>query len=214
MDGQALQTKLIQWNDDFVGVANATFNDIPEIETGEYFYESDLSNQIIYIPFLSPVVLEDDQRYLFCVATDNPDNVFLGSADEPNYETNEEFYDQPHAPLQNGADWSIGFAGTISSNCVHMIDANTIGIAEREETVGTPFPNPTVDQLHIPFKRAVKNAQLRIVNPAGQTISTQQVSTEMGQLVVDVKGIAPGTYTFDLTQLDGTRSTFRVVVAR
>lgn len=214
--GEILIVQAFEWADEFTGISDANFDiaTLNELANVEHIIDPDTTRYSAFIPFSEPIQLVDNQRYLFCVATDNPDNVFLGSADEPNYETNEEFYDQPHAPLQNGADWSIGFAGTISSNCVHMIDANTIGIAEREETVGTPFPNPTVDQLHIPFKRAVKNAQLRIVNPAGQTISTQQVSTEMGQLVVDVKGIAPGTYTFDLTQLDGTRSTFRVVVAR
>jgi hypothetical protein len=214
--GEILTVQAFEWSDDFTGLSDPNFDIsiLNEVANGEVIIDPDTIRYSAFVPFSEPLPLVDNQRYLFCLASDNPDVVFLGSADEPVYDTNEEVLDQPTSPLQNGPDWSIGFAGTISSNSVTMVDANSIGIAEREETVGTPFPNPTVDQLHIPFKRGVKNAQLRIVNTAGQTISTQQVSTEMGQLVVDVKGIAPGTYTFDLTQLDGTRSTFRVVVAR
>jgi hypothetical protein len=68
--------------------------------------------------------------------------------------------------------------------------------------------------LNIPFKGAVNNATLNIMDITGKVINSQRVSTSMGKLVVNVDGIAPGAYTFSLQQADGRNSTFKVVVSR
>ncbi len=213
--GEILTVSMLEWNDDFTGLSDPNFDiaTLNEVGTGELIIDPDTTRYSAFIPFNEPVVMVDNQRYLFCLANDNSTVVFLGSDDELNYETNEEILDQPSAPLQDGAQWSIGFTGTISANAVKMIDANTIGIQEQNQTVGTPFPNPTADVLNIPFNGLVNDATLNIMDITGKVINSQRVSTSMGKLVVNVNGIAPGAYTFSLQQADRT-STFKVVVSR
>jgi hypothetical protein len=214
--GEILTVSALEWNDVFTGLSDPAFDiaTLNEVGSGELIIDPDTTRYEAFVPFSSPVTLVDDQRYLFCVANDNSTVVFLGSQDELDYETNEEVLDQPTSPLQDGTQWSIGFAGTTSANAVKMIDVNTIGIQEQPQTVGTPFPNPTADVLNIPFKGAVNNATLNIMDIAGKVINSQRVSTSMGKLVVNVDGIAPGAYTFSLQQAAGHNSTFKVVVSR
>jgi hypothetical protein len=214
--GEILTVTALEWNDVFTGLSDANFDiaTLNEVGTGELIIDPDTTSYAAFIPFNEPIVLVDNQRYLFCLANDNSTVVFLGSQDELDYATNEEILDQPTSPLQNGTAWSVGFIGTTSTNAVKMVDVNTIGIQEQNQTAGTPYPNPTADVLNIPFKGAVNNATLNIMDITGKVINSQRVSTSMGKLVVNVDGIAPGAYTFSLQQADGRNSTFKVVVSR
>lgn len=213
--GELFNIEAFEWTDDFTGLsdANFTISSLNQVGSGELLVEPDTTTISTFLQFDAPVILQDDMRYLFCLTTSDPTVVFLGSADDPNYDTNEEQLDQPTAPLQNGTTWSVGFVGTISANAVRMIDVNTIGIPEHTEAVGTPYPNPTVGMLNIPFNVRVNNAQLRILDIAGKLVAERRVSTEGRNLQVNVADIAPGTYQFELTN-NGKRSTFKVVISR
>lgn len=213
--GELLDISAFEWTDDFTGLSDPNFDiaSLNQVGSGELLIEPDTTSYSTYIPYDAPVILQDDLRYLFCLTNANPSVVFLGSSDDPQYDTNEEQLDQPTTPLENGTTWSIGFAGTISANAVRMIDVNTIGIEEHNASAGTPYPNPTAGVLNIPFTTRVLNAQLRILDIAGQVVSEQRVSTEGRNLQVNTAAVAPGTYQFELTN-NGQRSTFKVVISR
>ena len=215
MDGEIITVQAFEWLNEFTGISDANFDisDLVEVGTGESIIEVDTIRYRGYFPFDEPVVMQDNVRYLFCMTTENPE-VFLGSADVPEYTTNEEILDQPTTPLLNGTAWSVGFAGTICGSAVRMIAANSIGIDEQNETVGTPYPNPALNELRIPLSSVRGAADLRIMDLAGKLVSAQRVVATGSQLIVNVEGIAPGTYTFDVQPENGANSTFKVVISR
>ena len=50
---------------------------LDEIATGEFIYLSDNQQGNVYIPFEVPVLINDDQRYLFCI-THYGENLYVG----------------------------------------------------------------------------------------------------------------------------------------
>lgn len=215
MDGQALQTKLIMWNDDFTGVANATFNNVPEVEVGEYFYEADLSSQIVYIPFNSPIVLEDNQRYLFCVITPS-DSVFIGHNSTLDYNENELLYDEPTTVINDNGTWYPGGFGTDvpTGLAVKFAPANT-AIDEVERVDITPYPNPTANIIRIPLKGQNGAANVQVFDMTGAKVLETRTSVGGDHtLTVDMGKLANGNYTFHLDFDNGQRSDFSVVLSK
>ena len=215
LNGEILSVQAFEWLDDFTGLSDANFgyNNLVEVANGETIVEVDTTRYRGFIPFTEPWPMQDNVRYLFCLVTENPD-LFLGGDSKLDYRTTEAFTDQPVTPLQNGAAWLDGFAGTQSSNAVRMIDVNTIGIVERTNSQGQAYPNPAVNELRIPLTSFTGAADLSIVDLAGKIVSAQRVIATGSHLLVNVTDIASGTYTFRVTPENGHQSSFKVVVSR
>ncbi len=215
VNGEILSVQAFEWLDEFTGLSDANFalDNLVEVANGEIIVEIDSTRYRGFIPFTEPWPLQDNVRYLFCLVTENPD-IFLGSDDRLDYTTNQEFNDQPVTPVQNGTTWNSGFAGTISNSAVRMVDVNSIGIAEQTKTESQAYPNPAVNELRIPLRSFTGAADLRILDLAGKVVSAQRVTATGSHLLVNVAGIAPGTYNFSVTPENGQQSTFKVVVSR
>ena len=96
-----------------------------------------------------------------------------------------------------------------------LIDANTIGVEENGVLEGAlPYPNPAADIIRVPVKGLAGAASLRIIDAKGAIASTQRVRGTEGTVAVDVAGLAPGMYTFEMIPDNGTARTFRVLVGR
>jgi hypothetical protein len=215
MDGEVLEARLIEWNDNFTGIAAATFNNLVTLDVADYFYTEDLSQQVVYIPFNAPYTLENNKRYLFCAFTPATD-VFLGYSQNINHTRNELTYDAPMFPINNDGTWAVaGFGSDVVSAVGVRMVSSAVGIQDLERVEITPYPNPANDIIRIPVGNLTGAATLQIFNIAGEKVAERRVSVGGDQvLTVNVNDIPAGAYLFNMNFEDGKYSSFRVVVTK
>jgi len=215
MDGEVLEARAYRWNDSFTGIANATFDALQTLDVADYFYDQNLSGQVIYIPFNRELTLLNNQRYLFCVFSP-ANNVFLGHDVTRDYTRVLNTYDDPLFPNNNGAQWfSGGFGPTTGSAVgVKMLDVLS-GIDERTRLEVTPYPNPASAFIQIPLAGQTGAATLEVFDLSGAKVAERRVSVGGDNLLtVDVNDIANGTYVFHMNFENGKQASFRVVVTK
>jgi hypothetical protein len=206
-----------EWGDEFIGIDDITGVNLFDLAEGEHFFDSeDEAGVPIYVPFFQPVPLSNNQRYLFCVESFS-NEVFLGFDTYYDYEQHQEVYDQPISMINNDNTWFLLGFGT-DATCavgVKMADAN-VGIAENGQQLEiTPYPNPTADILRIPMPGINGTAQLDVFDMQGRLVSGERMGVAANEtMVVDVNGLAAGTYLFMLRFDDGSQGSFRVMVTR
>lgn len=187
------------------------------LSNGSYTYPDNLQGEMVFIPFDDAVVLDDNQRYLFCVETS--DSLLRhGWNEDVNYDLNADFSIEPVSAIRNGQTWFNGFSGLGGAPAIgiKVINENSIGINEEASEVElTPYPNPTQDLLRIPMKGMQGATALRIFSTDGSLVAEQR-PTFSGEesLVVDLSKVGSGTYLFHLEFENGQHSEFRVVVAK
>jgi hypothetical protein len=140
IDGEVIEARLIEWNDNFTTIANATFNNLVTIDVADYFYTEDLNQEMIYIPFNAPYTLENNKRYLFCLFTPATD-VFLGYNTAIDHSRNETTFNQPMFPANDNGQWFAGGFGSdiVSANGVRMV-SSVVGIDDQDRVEITPTP--------------------------------------------------------------------------
>lgn len=215
VDGQQLDIRLFEWNDVFTGLSDATFNEVSEIMNGIFEYTDSLqAREVQFIPFFEPTPLVDNQNYLFCVSTSNPD-VFLGHNSAVNYRQNDETTDQINTLLNLDGTWSGGWAtGEVPALGVKMVSA-TVGIKEQNMVELTPYPNPTSALLRIPVNGLTGKAAVQVYDPKGSKVADKQVIVGGDNiLTMDLRGFNDGAYMFHVIFENGKRSSFRVVVTK
>jgi hypothetical protein len=215
IDGEVIEARLIEWNDNFTTIANATFNNLVTIDVADYFYTEDLNQEMIYIPFNAPYTLENNKRYLFCLFTPATD-VFLGYNTAIDHSRNETTFNQPMFPANDNGQWFAGGFGSdiVSANGVRMV-SSVVGIDDQDRVEITPYPNPANEIIRIPVGDLTGKATLEIFNTAGAKVAERQVSVGGDQvLTVNVNDIPAGTYLFNMNFENGKRSSFRVVVTK
>lgn len=207
-----------RWEDVFTDLNDAAFTALTdyvttEVATGSYTYDSDLQDSVVYVPFTTPVVLVDNQRYLFC-ATDYTLKVYIGYDSQSKYIANENANAQPLYPIQSDDTWYVGgFSGSpVPALGVKTFPADELAVNENV-LESAAFPNPAKDNITVKVK-AEGNAVLKITDLAGRTVATQEVKIAGGQFTTNVAGMTAGTYVFSLDFSNGTSSRFNVVVTK
>ena len=112
LEGEFVTAYLYEWDDNFVDVndANFAFGSLTNIAEGEYYFESGEDSVSVLAAFNTPVMIEDDQRYLACVEVWNED-IWLGYNNRIDYNRNIDHYLQPLVPtVSSGTYYWIGFA--------------------------------------------------------------------------------------------------------
>lgn len=183
---------------------------------GSYTYPGDLQDSSIFIPFDDPVVMLDNQRYLFCVGTSDL-FMFHGWNTDVDYTGNAQFFAEPVSLNQSDGEWFNGFTGLsgVPALGIQMIDATSIGVIENDKVDITPYPNPTIDRLSIPMNGFSGAAYLQVFDMNGALVSEQKVAVGGDNVMTaDMTGVAAGTYMFHLVFENGKRSDFRVIVAK
>ncbi len=210
-----IEIAVYEWGDDYAGT-NTTFLDFSELDSEAYSFEEGDDDQIVSLAFDTPVELESDVRYAFCLRHSNED-LQLGFDNKTDYTWNTELTDAPifpywdeaeSFPLLFGADLAPAFS-------VQMIDL-TLGTEDLDnERDITPYPNPVAETLSIPFPKEVTgNSVLSIFSLDGRLVSKQSVNITSSVLKVNVSTIANGNYVFNLQFDDNTQSTFNVAINR
>ena len=133
LNGAYLETVLYEWNDAFENL-NDTINfpaqtayDLNPIAFGDYSYESDLQNVLVYSSFNEAVPLVDNQRYLFCAVTSET-TVYLSFGNGYDYDERINYSLEAVSLVNDNGTWySTGF-GTdlVPSIAARLVDASTI----------------------------------------------------------------------------------------
>jgi hypothetical protein len=225
MTGNMISILAYEWNDGFIDIYSPpTYNLLNLLDTGSYsFIDNSFDSINIYIPFNNPVLLQDNQRYLFCVRNYEDSLKTSYDTDEKggrNYTTTMKHFKQPIAPLTvkvlgspiehyfNG----IGM-GDIPAISVTMDIATSIN--ELEEEKGVPYPNPVTNLLTIPVRKNIKgNVLIEIFDLTGKLVlsSTKRLADEA--LKINVSSLSHGSYIFQLTFSNGSKDSFKVSVNR
>jgi hypothetical protein len=215
-EGNFISVQANMWNDaldDYATLPSA--QGLSEETSGDHVLSESERGETIFVPFLEPLVLEDDANYLFCLIS-NDDRTWHGYDADLIYDQNLLEYDLPVSAIFT-TEWFNGFSGfdTHPAIGIAMIDATLIGMDELDRIEVTPFPNPTNDHIRIPLPGLTGAAVLEIFDLAGQKVAEQRVGLGGSeQLVVNMNGLANGSYLFNMLFENGQRANFRVVVNR
>ncbi len=217
LTGQAVQLAVYEWNDP---IADLTFDDLNEATDNEFYdYASDLQSEFVSHTFAEPVELLDDQKYLACV-TIFIDDMFLTVDAGLDYSTTYETYpNDVFFPLNDidGSTWYPGGFGTDNTPAIVVDLALVDGIAEDiNERDVTPYPNPTVDMINIPFGVNLDGTvSLEVYDVAGRSVISEELCLMNAQaLRVDVSNLSSGLHTFNLTFEDDSHTSFRVLITK
>ena len=212
LSGEEIALYAYRWEDVFTDMNDAAlaFDNLNPIAGGFYYYPSDLQGETVYGAFQTPVVLEDNQRFLFCAQTVNLD-VFLGFNDEIDYTWNLNYYAQPLGPIENdGAYFAAGFgADVIPAVGAKMVDSMSIGLNEYGLIEGTAYPNPAKDVVTIDIETS-EDATIIVTDLSGKVVINDVLSFANGNATVNIADLQSGMYVFNVTLANGLASQFSV----
>lgn len=227
MEGEQIDITASKWNNVFntlsdILPANLTQADIDnalsnqeEITSGSYFYQSALTDTMLYVPFQTPFGLEDNQRYLFCV-TSSTELVFLGYERTTKYEAVEAEDDQPTQTIVASGANSFGFqGGDVPTIGVRTFPIAELGVADIKQIEAAAFPNPANSDITVRVKGYKGAASLTVTDVAGKVVVANDVTIAAdGSFNMNVSELNNGMYIFNLIYADGNNSKFNVVVSK
>jgi hypothetical protein len=213
MAGEEMNLTLYKWEDVFADLNDPSFGFGALTEMAQaYFYFTDESQEgeTVYGAFASPVVLDDNQRYLACVQTVNI-NLYMGH-DNTNYTWNTDYYLQPICPNESDGTWFASGFGTDVPNAVgiKVMSSAGIGISEINTVNGSAYPNPTSDDLTISIE-GEGVANVTVTDISGRIAATSVISLVNGKANFNVSALEVGMYIFNVVLENGKTSQFNVV---
>lgn len=231
IDGEVIDVIAYEWAVEFdnlldtVNYPGINPDDFDLLTEGSYeFVGNAMEGESIYVAFEEAIELEDDVRYLFCLAYESDALFTAFDSDKVNYSTTQDVYLQPMFPNTSGEVddegneiWYLnGFTGMpTTSIVVNMIDVDAVGIDEESNIVDvTPYPNPAREYIQIPMNDITGLTTVQIFDITGKLVSSQSQSSTGNLLKVDVSNLEAGMYTFGLRYENGDVSNFNVVIAK
>ena len=159
---QYIEIRAYQWNDVFADINSpVTFSNLSLLDSSFYIYnDNTLIDSNIFLPFNTPIAIQDNQRYLFCVL--NPDDSLRTGYDtQLDYTTTINHYLQPISPVStvdlcssNNKVWyrdGFGF-DAVPAISVTMDIATSVNEPTTKATF-YPYPNPTTSLLTVPLRK-------------------------------------------------------------
>jgi len=219
--GEEIFLNLYEWNDTWVDLAdplftgganNDWFTQLNQIGYETYYPASDNeTGQPAYVPLTAPLVLVDNQRYLFCLQSFNPE-VGFGYDGDLNYDGNQGITAMPVAPVYVDDTWFTGgwVGPSAASMALHVADASNIGLDEVSTLEGKAFPNPANDVVTVSVN-ANGNANLTVTDLAGKIAMSNAITLENGNAKVNIDALDAGVYVFNVELENGLTSQFNVV---
>lgn len=215
MIGEEILVQGYQWNDQFNDVDDVAldFALLDELGSGSYTFSEDLQDTLIYQAFDTPFLLQDNQRYLFCV-TATSQTIFLAYDTQTKYDQIELIQKQPIGPIKNDVTWSLGFEGNpVPAVGVKTFPAAEAGILETNIIEANVYPNPAKDQVIVSIKGYSGEAVMTVTDLAGKMVMNTTVSTDAnGKVKVNTAELNNGMYIINLQMADGTVSKVNVVI--
>ena len=202
-----------EWSDQFTDLndPNAMVSAYNVAATGEFTYPNDSAYQEVYVPFMQPMQLMDNQRYLFCVNTFDTD-VYIGFDDKLDYTQNlDNVYSQPVSVVENSGTWYLtGFGPDVTSGVSVELTTN-LSLEDNTMNDIKAYPNPATTNINIPLSGVQGNGNINILDITGKLVQSLNVNVN-NMITLDVSELSNGTYTFNLVLEDGKSSKFNVVI--
>lgn len=210
LDGEEILLSVYEWNDVFTDLNDPAlaFNDLNQVAGGFYYYPGDLQGEKVYGALPTPVQFSDNQRYLGCVKTVNPE-VFFGFDTGIEYGRSIDFTLEAVSPIFTDAgQFALGF-GTdiIPSMSMKVFDSNELSVDMMNQEYGSVYPNPTSDELTVSLNQDYGVAQMTIVDLSGRKVYTEMLSSSTMQ--VDVRELKAGQYLLMLDFENGSSAQFK-----
>ncbi len=214
MEDALVYVEAFEWNDAWVDLStgwtgNITFNSLNPVAVGSYAPTSNAEYRTqVYAPFENTVVLQNNQRYLFCLQT------FLvgynyGFDNNRNYNANYSIYSKPVSPVNIDDTWYSWWSNSTSPS-IGLKMVGNVGIGENASIKGSAYPNPTNNDVTIAVDAKGK-ATLKITDVSGRSAFEGPISLETGKANVDMSNLQNGMYIFNVQFENGQTSQFNVV---
>ena len=200
-------------NYDFAAATTNAFNALNIVTFGTHYPASnDDVDDVAYIEFVTPFLMVDNQRYLFCLQTFETATISFGYDNTINYDGNEGIYRQPVAPVHVDGQWYSGGWSGASAPALSLktFDPAEVGITDADILVGGAFPNPTTDAVTITVN-ATGAATLNVTDISGKIVMNSLVDLGTGSTKVNTSQLEPGVYVFTVIMENGKTAQFNLV---
>jgi len=220
--GEEIYLNIYMWDDPWIDLAdpayagaanNDWFTALTQVAFESYYPVSNSEvNQNAYIPLTTPMALADNQRYLFCIQSYNPE-IGFGYDGNLNYDGNQAWSAMPESPVYVDDTWYTG--GWVGPSAValgmHVIDAALLGLDEVVAIDGKAFPNPANDRVTISIN-TTGNASLIVTDVSGKIALNEEISLDNnGNAQININALEPGVYVFNVALENGLSSQFNVI---
>lgn len=200
-------------NYDFAAATTNAFNALNIVTFGTHYPASnDDVDDVAYIEFVTPFLMVDNQRYLFCLQTFETATISFGYDNTINYDGNEGIYRQPVAPVHIDGQWYSGGWSGASAPALSLktFDPAEVGITDADILVGGAFPNPTTDAVTITVN-ATGAATLTVTDISGKIVMNSLVDLGTGSTRVNTSQLEAGVYVFTVIMENGKTAQFNLV---
>lgn len=216
LDGIPMNVSVKRWDNVFTNIDDLLQQDInvSELDNVEFFFEGDLQGENVTAELTEPIIFQDDQRYLICVSTFEPE-VLIGFDGETLYDEANRIPNQPMNPLTVDGQMSVGgfVSGTVPAFSVNLVDAATIGLEKEQLGIRMiAYPSPASSDVTVDFQ-GHDVASVEVVSLTGQRVAFQDVANGQTETTVDVNGLENGLYIFNVTLTNGLTKKLNVVVS-
>jgi hypothetical protein len=217
LDGIPIEVTASIWEDNFVDIDDPGFgiDQINEIDFQDFFFVGDPQGEVFTVNFEDAIVLQDNQRYLFCVTTFEED-LFFGYDRALSYQMVLDAERQPFAPVVVNQDFfGLGFgANTVPAIGVNLIDAELATIKQEEKNIRMiAYPSPASDYINVDFQgHDVTGVEMYSI--AGQLVQSKTVTIGEDLTKLNVQGLDNGMYIIRVKLANGMTKAMNVVVGR
>ncbi len=164
----------------------------------------------VFVEFNVPIYLADNQRYLFCAQTFQPDIISFGYDNGIDHDANQAIFRQPVSTVKtDNGTFTGGWAGLSAPSIALRIEAG-IGLGEVNAVHGSAFPNPTTGKVAVSID-ASGDATLKVVDITGKVAMNAKITLVNGVIKVDMSSLDAGVYIFNVTLKNGKTSQFNVI---
>lgn len=202
--------EVFEWNDVWTTLsAGVTYDALNQVGVGTHVPASnDDNDDVIYQALDAPVILQDNQKYLFCLQTYNTD--FYYGGEKVDFNANVAIYDLPVSPINIDGTWYSGQGWSNAAIAIGAKIASNVGLEEFASVQGSAYPNPTNDNVTVSVS-AKGNANLTITDISGRTTYNGALDLTTGKANVNMSNLETGMYIFNVTFENGQKSQFNVV---
>ena len=209
IEATEVYVEVFEWNDVWTGVNNATYDNLVQIGSGIYTGTSNSEYRTqVYTPLDNTIILDDNQRYLFCLQTFTL-GITFGYDNSRNYDANSAINALIYSPVNIDDTWYPGWSNTNAPSIGLKVVGN-VGLDENATVKGTAYPNPATNEVTISVE-AKGNAHLTVTDLAGRTALQGPISLVTGKANVSIDTLENGMYIFNVQFENGQTSQFNVV---
>jgi hypothetical protein len=214
-----IQVEVFEWNDPWTSLpwADVTFDDLDLIRDQDYTCPDDsLNGKMVYVPFNNenfdgPTHIINDQRYLVCLQTLNPDLAF-GYDNGISYTSNYAYYEQPITAINIDQEWYTGWNSSDAPSIGIEFANVPLGISETEHINGLLYPNPTNNKFKLNLSNVQGPAKVTVHDISGKVVKLFRINEIQSKSSYNISDLNNGHYNVNVKLENGKMKNFSMVV--